>query len=191
MLEVKVAKGFERNAEAFLEGFRQIRLDNLPDGYKIQIGWSIFTLKNNPDHSKSIFAPDYIHDPIHQVIDDLTLAIQIQEKQFGFLQSFHIEGEATVFYSRIVCAKNVLSADKIYLHRTEKSDKYDSGWYIGYVNAAAPPTPNELESIYAFELLYQKPSLVKFLALPTDWIVIIENDAVTAVVDSDNQNRLQ
>ena len=136
------------------------------------------------------FSPDYTNNPLKHLTEDLTLAIQIQEKQFEFLSAFKLKGEPTVFYSKIVCAKNVLEADKIYLHRTQKADKYDSGWYIGFADARKTPSPDELESIYAFELLYKKPSFVQFLLLPTDWMIVIENNSVIAVVTPDNENIL-
>ena len=189
-LEANVEDGFEINAKAFLGVFENIDLKNIPDGYKVQIGWTVFILADTPEGNKKILAPDYINDPLKKITEDLTLAIQIQEKQFDFLSAFKIKGEPTVFYSKIVCAKNVLSADKIYLHRTQKSDKYDSGWYIGFAEAQEIPSPDELESIYAFELLYKKPSFVQFLLLPTGWMVIIENNSVTAVVSPDNKNIL-
>ena len=190
ILEANVDDGFEINAKAFLGVFENIPLKNIPDGYKIQIGWTVFVLADTPQGTKKILSPDYINDPLRKLTDNLTLAIQIQEKQFDFVSAFKLKGEPTFFYSKIVCAKNVFEADKIYLHRTEKSDKYDSGWYIGFADARETPSPDELESIYAFELLYKKPSFVQFLLLPTDWIIIIENDSVTAVVNPDNKNIL-
>ena len=190
ILEATVEDGFEVNAKAFLGVFENIDLKNIPDGYKIQIGWTVFILADTPEGTKKILSPDYTNNPLKNLSEDLTLAIQIQEKQFEFLSAFKLKGEPTVFYSKIVCAKNVLEADKIYLHRTQKADKYDSGWYIGFADARKTPSPDELESIYAFELLYKKPSFVQFLLLPTDWMIVIENNSVIVVVNPDNENIL-
>ncbi|MBQ5563815.1 MAG: hypothetical protein IIT39_10560, partial [Clostridia bacterium] len=63
-------------------------------------------------------------------------------------------------------------------------------WYIGFADAGKTPSSDELESIYAFELLYKKPSFVQFLLLPTDWMIVIENNSVIAVVTPDNENIL-
>jgi len=90
------------------------------------------------------------------------------------------------FCDKIVAAKNVLELDNIYLERTKGCEKGDSGWYIGPVNDEH--NAEEYEALYAYELLKLRPSLIRVLTLPFEYLVIFEKDELKAVVNERNVN---
>lgn len=79
-----------------------------------------------------------------------------------------------LFQDKIVCTKGVLLLDNIYLERSKEYEKGDSGWYIGPVDESI--ATNELEAYYAYQLLKIRPSIIKTIALPNDYMDVLDKD---------------
>ncbi len=183
-LSVCVEAFFREQAEALLEIISGINCSDYKDGYRIQIGFSIFTMYKN-ENGYSILAPDYSKNPLTDNTEDLSAALIIQLEQGMFLHSVGLEGEQVSYLDKIVCNKGVLDTDKIYMERTDGYKKGDSGWYIGAVEGNNQS--EELEAFYAFQVIKSRPSIIKVLALPSGYLAVFNGDELEAVVNERNE----
>jgi len=178
-------KIFAVQVEGLFHFLTEVENDRLIDGFSIQVGWSIYFLDKRED-GYHIIIHDYTKNPFEDMTDDLTISLWILLTQVSFLKPLTIEGELLRFCDKIVAAKNVLELDNIYLERTKGCEKGDSGWYIGPVNDEH--NAEEYEALYAYELLKLRPSLIRVLTLPFEYLVIFEKDELKAVVNERNVN---
>ncbi|PDY46429.1 immunity protein Imm33 domain-containing protein [Bacillus pseudomycoides] len=178
-------KIFAVQVEGLFHFLTEVENDRLIDGFSIQVGWSIYFLDKRED-GYHIIVHDYTKNPFEDMTDDLTISLWILLTQVSFLKPLTIEGELLRFCDKIVAAKNVLELDNIYLERTKGCEKGDSGWYIGPVNDEH--NAEEYEALYAYELLKLRPSLIRVLTLPFEYLVIFEKDELKAVVNERNVN---
>ncbi|PEI96413.1 hypothetical protein CN679_01370 [Bacillus pseudomycoides] len=178
-------KIFAVQVEGLFHFLTEVENDRLIDGFSIQVGWSIYFLDKR-EEGYHIIVHDYTKNPFEDMTDDLTISLWILLTQVSFLKPLTIEGELLRFCDKIVAAKNVLELDNIYLERTKRCEKGDSGWYIGPVNDEH--NAEEYEALYAYELLKLRPSLIRVLTLPFEYLVIFEKDELKAVVNERNVN---
>ncbi|MDF2086308.1 immunity protein Imm33 domain-containing protein [Bacillus pseudomycoides] len=178
-------KIFAVQVEGLFHFLTEVENDRLIDGFSIQVGWSIYFLDKR-EEGYHIIIHDYTKNPFEDMTDDLTISLWILLTQVSFLKPLTIEGELLRFCDKIVAAKNVLELDNIYLERTKGCEKGDSGWYIGPVNDEH--NAEEYEALYAYELLKLRPSLIRVLTLPFEYLVIFEKDELKAVVNERNVN---
>lgn len=170
-------------AEALLQIIGNIESSKLKDKFKVQVGWSIFTIVED-NNGFNIVVPDYKTNPFSESTDDLTIPLWIQLEQSTLLNKLKLDGEMISFQDKIVCPKGVLSLDNIYLERNKEHEKGDSGWYIGPVDESI--ATDELEAYYAYQLLKIRPSIIKTLALPSGYMAVLEKDELKAVLDEND-----
>ena len=183
LFKVNSEEYLREQAEALIEIIGNVETSKLRDKFKVQIGWSIFTIVED-NEGFSILAPDYSRNPFTESTYDLTIPLWIQLEQGTFLNKLKLDGEVISFQDKIVCAKGVLSIDSIYLERSKEHEKGDSGWYIGPVDESI--ATDELEAYYAYQLLKVRPSIIKMLALPSGYITVIVKDEIKAVLDEND-----
>ncbi|URZ04653.1 immunity protein Imm33 domain-containing protein [Clostridium felsineum] len=97
------------------------------------------------------------------------------------LNKLRLDGEKISFQDKVVCAKEVLSVDSIYMERTSERENGDSGWYIEPVDESI--ANDKLEAYYAYQLLKIRPSIIKTLALPSGYMAVFEKDELKAVLN--------
>jgi len=183
LFKVNSEEYLREQAEALLEIIGNIKSSKLKDKFKVQVGWSIFTIVEDSD-GFNIVAPDYSRNPFTESTDDLTISLWIQLEQSTLLNKLKLDGEMISFQDKIVCAKGVLSLDNIYLERSKEHEKGDSGWYIGPVDVSI--ATDELEAYYAYQLLNIRPSVIRTLALPSGYMAVLEKDELKAVLDEND-----
>ena len=166
-------------------------LEKIKDGYKIQVGFSLFILRKNADNSYTILVPDYTKNPFEDTTEDLTLALGIQFEQLDILNSYKISATDVRFDDKIVVAKNALNSEHLTMQRFADLD--GSGWCIYAVatdeNGTLVSTKAEgYESCYAFQLLRLRYSLVKLLPLPYNYMAIIKGDEILDILNENNES---
>jgi len=72
----------------------------------------------------------------------------------------------------------------IFLERCASAGPGDSGWYIGALDVLKKVV---YQAVRIADLLKQRPELEEILSLPPGYLVVIEADAVRAIVDPKNQ----
>ena len=188
LFRVNSEEYLREQAEALLDIIGNIESSKLRDEFKVQVGWSIFTIVEDSE-GFNIVAPDYSRNPFSESTDDLTIALWIQLEQGTLLNKLKLDGEIISFQDKIVCTKGVLSLDNIYLERSKEHEKGDSGWYIGPVDESI--ATNELEAYYAYQLLKIRPSILKTLALPNGYMAVLDKDELKAVLDENDMDVLK
>lgn len=183
LFRVNSEEYLREQAEALLEIIGNIESSKLKDRFKVQVGWSIFTIVED-SAGFNIVAPDYSRNPFCESTDDLTISLWIQLEQGTLLNKLKLDGEMISFQDKIVCAKGVLSLDNIYLERSKEYEKGDSGWYIGPVDESI--ATDELESYYAYQLLKIRPAIIKTLVLPNGYMAVLDKDELKAVLDEND-----
>ncbi len=188
LFRVNSEEYLREQAEALLEIIGNIESSKLKDKFKVQVGWSIFTIVEGSE-GFNVVAPDYSRNPFSESTDDLTISLWIQLEQGTLLNKLKLEGEMISFQDKIVCTKGVLSLDNIYLERSKEHEKGDSGWYIGPVDESI--ATDELEAYYAYQLLKIRPSIIKTLALPSGYMAVLDKDELKAVLDENDMDVLK
>ncbi len=183
LFKVDSEEYLREQAEALLEIIGNIELSKLKDKFKVQVGWSIFTIVEDSE-GFNVVAPDYNKNPFSESTDDLTISLWVQLEQGILLNKLKLGGEMISFQDKIVCAKGVLAVDDIYLERSKEHEKGDSGWYIGPVDESI--ATDELEAYYAYQLLKIRPSIIKMLALPSGYMAVLDKDELKAVLDDND-----
>ena len=169
-------------AEPLLEAIGQIPVDKLKDGFRIEAGFSTFTLSYH-DGGYDIAAPDYTDDPFTVLTTELTMALLIQYKQVYFLKKQGVMGQTVHYYDKVAVAKGALESSTISIHRYD--DLGGSGWSVDLYTVdengkAVPVESEEYEAVYAYELINKRPELVDALALPYGYIVVYNGSDVIA-----------
>lgn len=188
LFNVNCEEYLSEQAEALLEIISNIESSKLKDKFKVQVGWTIFTIVQDGE-GFNVVAPDYNGNPFGENTDDLTISLWIQLEQGILLNKLRLDGEIISFQDKIVCAKGVLLLDNIYLERSKDHEKGDSGWYIGSVDESI--STDELEAYYAYQLLKIRPSIIKTLALPSGYMAILEKEELKAVLDENDIDILE
>ncbi|URZ02156.1 immunity protein Imm33 domain-containing protein [Clostridium felsineum] len=183
LFRVTAEEYLKEQAEALIDVIGNIESSKLKDKFKVQIGWNIFIIIED-SYGFNIVSPDYSKNPFSESTNDLTIPLWIQLEQGALLNRLRLEVEQISFQDKIVCAKEVLSIDSIYMERTSEHEKGDSGWYIGAVNESI--TDDELEAYYAYQLLKIRPSIIKTLALPSGYMAVFEKDELKVVLNEND-----
>jgi hypothetical protein len=155
----------------------------LDDGVRVGVGWSILTIRKQGD-VYDVCQPNYAGDPFHQTSEDLTLTLSIQAQQNLLLARLGVQGVPVSFQDKVVLARGILSAKRIYLERKPPTPG-DSGWYIGPADNA--PQPSEYEALLVYQLLHQRVSVLKVLALPVGYLVVFDGDEIEAILNDQDQ----
>jgi hypothetical protein len=151
--------------------------EKLKDGYKLQMGWTVFCLKGS-DADLVLCEPAYQGNPFTDWHTDLTTSLTVQAQQNDVLALTQADGVATLFQDKIVLAKGCLAEPRVYLYRSKAASPGDSGWYIAPV-AKGSKEP-VLEAIFAYELLKHRRALLQVLPLPPGYMVIFNGDVIEA-----------
>lgn len=188
LFKVNAEDYLKEQAEALLEVISNIEFSKLKDKFKVQIGWSIFTILEDSE-GFNVVASDYNKNPFSDNTDDLTVSLWIQFEQGILLNKLSLDGEMISFQDKIICAKGVLELDDIFLERNKEHEKGDSGWYIGPVDESI--ATDELEAYYAYQLIKVRPLIIQTLALPSGYMAVYKKDKVVAILDDNDIDVLE
>lgn len=168
------------------------RLENekgsLKDGSKIQVGWTILTIRQS-ENEAIVLAPDYNKNPFVDTTEDLTLSLFVQLKQNYCLNRMKLDGEPALFQDKFVAAAGALQTEHVYLERSNQRVAGDSGWYLGRVEGSEQD--QSLEAYYVFQLLKLRPSLLQALAIPRGHLVVFNGNEIEAVLDDKDMDLWQ
>ena len=140
---IKVDDMLYFQSQALWRAISDIPVGRLKDGFKIQIGFSLYILQKAIS-GYCIVTPDYEPTPFLKVTEDLTLAFWIQMEQLDMFQN--------------------------------KDGKFSN------------VDTTEYESIYAYQLLNIRPSVLKALMLPYDYIVVIDGDDIIELLNEKDES---
>ena len=179
-------EAFSIQAKSILElvGNAQKSKNVLLEGYKIQIGWSMFIMALI-DGELALTAPDYVKNPFEDTVSDISLALWIHMRQIELLKKTNLEGEYATFKDTMIILKEALDADDLFFLRQEARGDGDSGWYLGLLGDKKEGRPaSDYISVRTYQLLTIRPELLKLLFLPTGCMAIIKEGEITEILDA-------
>lgn len=175
--------------EPLLRLIEKLPIEQIKNRLKIEMGFSVFELEENED-GYTIVASDYETSPFSEKTADLTLACLIQIEQTEILQKYGIDGEKIRFFDEIAVAKGAISKPHICLQRFK--DLGGSGWCINEIimenDRYALADASEYETIFAYQLLELRPSILRVLLLPYDYMIIINEDEILEILDQNDKS---
>lgn len=177
-------------SQALWKAIQSVPVNELKEGYKLEIGFSLYILQN-ADDGYNIVVPDYTTSPFLETTDDLTLAFLIQMEQIKVLQEYNISGDRIRFDDEIIVAKDALLKSTICLQRFK--GLRGSGWCINEIKQDNDGKfenveTNEYEVIYAYQLLALRPALLSVLLLPYDYMAIFNENDCIEILNEKNQS---
>lgn len=180
MKEVRSSIGSRTFYGQVIAGFKaafhrlvQLIPEQATPGQTVQIAFSLYTLEAIDQQQIRLLAQDFSKNPWQDWTADLSTALYCLQEQVLFTSLLGIVPEDCRFDDKIVIAKGVFEADCYYLHKSAGS------WFIGYQDR----DNRDLVSIYAYQLLTVNPTLIKLLNLPDEYLVMVSQGEISAIVD--------
>jgi hypothetical protein len=164
---------------------------NLGDGVKIQIGWVIFTLIEKEINKLLVCQPDFEGDPLSGELDEeITTSLYVLKWQAALLAELKLEKKEcnTLFYQKIIIQKGCLDEKELSVYRNEPGFEGDSGWFISSRTGSEMVfQTDDLESIYVYQLLNLRPSLLEVLVLPVGYLIGFTGNEITVIFNDKKQ----
>jgi len=159
----------------------------LQDGVRFQLGWSILSLRGQANGALVVCEPDYFGNPFQDELRSVDVTLGAQARQIDFAARLGVLPVLTSFQDKIVVAKGALDDTILYMERGNPCpEKNDSGWYIG--SRSQDIDSPELEGIFAFQLLRERPYLFDALILPAGYVVFANKQGIEKILDSENNS---
>ncbi|MEI5993944.1 hypothetical protein [Candidatus Enterococcus mansonii] len=178
-------KELEPQVLSLFSVLNNINEEEFVNGFSFRLEWSIYFLEEINKDSFVILTNDTSKNPFEDKTKDLTLALWVQLEQGHFLRKLNLEGKSISFGDKIILQKNILTFDTMYMQRSSDAESGDSGWYIGSIEEDS--SEEDLYSLYAYQLLKQKPEIIQVLALPDEYMVIYENHEIKTVLNEKDE----
>jgi hypothetical protein len=162
----------------------------LGDGAAMDVGWTTFVLRIQPDGSLRVCEPDYGSDPFKTLRPDVTTSLTILAAQIDLARVLGLEPVPCRFDQKLVVRKGALDDARLFASRQPPSGE-DSGWYIGPAHpgpAAPPPKVEDLESMRLYQLLARRPTVLYAMALPPGYTVLWKGHDIEALADPQGRN---
>lgn len=187
---VHCAPDLDRQAESLLDKLQELnqRGPALKEGTTIEFGFSLLRLQRDAENLV-VCEPDFEGDPLVDWIPQVDTTLQVLTEQVTLLRRVGLDGVTAHYHENIVIAKGCLKSEHVYLERNAPSGAHDSGWYMGNVEQPDRElTAEDLEVLPVYELMRQRPPLVKVLALPVGCLVVVRGEQIEAVLDEAGHN---
>ena len=156
--------------------------DELRNGLRIEVGWSVVTLRQVDVDLFELYEPDFYSDPFTQLRADVTTTLAVIARQSDFMREVSAPAVPVRFDQKIIASSGSLALEHVYLERSDPATN-DSGWYIGPVDEKG----EELEGLYVYQLLESRPEFLPVLLLPPRYLVTFSGSDVESVVDENNR----
>jgi hypothetical protein len=163
----------------------------LDDGVAVQVGWTTFVLRQQPEGSLRVCEPDYAADPFKTLRPEVTTSLTVLVAQMDLVRAMLTEPMPCRFDQKLVVRKGALDEARIFANRQPPNGD-DSGWYIGPAHdgrPAPPPKAEDLESMRLYQLLQRRPAILYAMALPPGYTVVWNGHTIEALADPQGQNQ--
>lgn len=159
----------------------------LRDGEIIQIGWGFYKFVQR-EQGLQMVTFDYNDDPFSATDEDLSLGLQIFDRQAEVLNRSGAAAETASFQDTMLVKRTAMTAPAVYLQRMESTGEGDSGWYLGTIGEEGSDNPGDYIRIYTYQLLTFCEAALALLQLPLGTIALFEDGRLVEVVDENNRN---
>jgi len=190
-VSLNCASDLQPQADAVLDAL-EARADSGPtlaDGTTVQFGWTRLTLRAD-DQALVVCEPNFDGDALKEERDSVDVSLRVLTEQVAVLRQVNAPAYPIEFSDWVVVDGNSLSVARIYLQRKPPATASDSGWYIGAVEnpyVAGDEAALGGARVYQFHKL--RPTVLSVLALPPEYMVVINGVQIEAIFDPGDVNR--
>ena len=164
------------------------RRQPLRPGARIRFGWSLLRLVETAPGELTTCEPDFDGNPLLDARPRLDTTLDVAAEQAAFVRQLHITPSDILFEQFIVAGKGALTAHAVQLYRDANASGDDSGWSLTEQGAEhADDGSDAWDAVRVYALLRLRRSLLRLLVLPPGFVVTLEGDQVTRVLDSRGQ----
>ena len=161
--------------------------DPLRGGMRVRFGWSMLTLREEPDGGLTVCEPDFAGDPLRATRAGIDTTLDVAARQVAFARLAGITAADAWFDQFLIAARGALASPRLRLTRRRPAAEDDSGWMAWAEGFDPPDDPDAHEALRTYRLLSLRPAAVAVLVAPPDFSVLLEGDQVASVIDSRGQ----
>lgn len=192
---LKVDQALAPYAQVLFNALKGIPANKMREGYRFEIGFSVFTCRYEGD-GYQILAPDYSGSPFRDTTEDLTISLWVLLEQAQLLKKYGLSGSPTRFDDEVVVAENALESRIVCLQRYSDLGENTSGWCIEAVRENEDGSiemveAERYETMYAYQIMVKRSSLIKILAFPYDYVVVFDGEEISEILNSNNESILE
>jgi hypothetical protein len=181
MVVVRAAAGAKEQAHWLLDTLAAAHAKKkLAAGQTVQLGWTTLRLVSSKGELH-VHEPDYDDDSPETTRDDVTVSLTVLARQKAVLDQVKAEGQPLDYDDKIVVAGGALHAKRVRMLRSGKAKSADSGWFVGFADEEA--SDDQLEALWVYQLLMERPALLSVLLLPPDYLVVFDGDEIVSIHD--------
>ncbi|GEM_PF-5773607 len=173
----------------WLESYLEQRREALREDEIIPYGWCPIRLRKCAG-VLHLQEPDFDKDPLNHWRSELSTSLIVREQQAEVFRKIDLFDDLrevpSMFNQKVTAVNGVFGSKRIFLSRTAVDDPLDSGWHCG--NLDDDSEDDQLEAIYAYQLLKIRPSLLQAMSLPQNFLIVFEGDQIQDVVNDEDQS---
>jgi hypothetical protein len=160
----------------------------LADGETLEIGWTNFHLRKQPDGSLLVCEPDFASNPFEAVSEDVSRSLTVLTAQLDLLRVVGLQAEPCRFDQTVLVRKGTLVQRQIFARRQPPAGS-DSGWYLGPTETPfAKPAPSDVEALPLYALLNLRPQILLAFTLPVGCMVVWDGPQIAALLNPAGNN---
>lgn len=159
----------------------------LRDGSIVEFGWAPLKLVAAGD-GLEIWEPDFERDPaVFQPSADTVL--RVLAKQAAVTHACGARALAARFDHLVHIERETLCKRRVGLVRLEPMHTLDTGWHVGALDAdRSVPGQQEETGLPVYQMLRERPSAMKVLALPVGYRVAIDDRDIIEVLNPEGRS---
>lgn len=158
-------------------------------GLRVHFGWSVLTLKNDPDGGLRAHEPDFAGDAMGATRPTLDTTLSVLARQVTLLRQLSVCSQEVSFDQSVVVARRAHAASAVMLTRWVPLDADDSGWMVDDALADTDADDEQLAVVPVYELLVHWPAALAAVALPSGFRVMLEGGRITRVWEESGHRR--
>jgi hypothetical protein len=160
----------------------------LADGETLEIGWTDFRLRKQPDGSLLVCEPDFASNPLHAVSEDVSRSLTVLTAQIDLLRVVRLVAEPCRFDQTLLVRKGTLEQRQVFAKRQPPAGS-DSGWFLGPTDSPfGKPGPDDIEAMPLHALMNRRPQILLAFTLPVGCMVIWDGPQIAALLDPQGVN---
>jgi hypothetical protein len=153
----------------------------LDDGSRVQFGWSVLTLCSEGAGLRA-YEPDYFGDALRALSPTVDTTLEVMTEQVGMLHRESVQGLDARFDHYVLAWQGALDAAEIFLRRRKPERPDDTGWFVGDLARLEEGPGQGLEALYVFEVLKRRRDVMKVLALPPGFAIVMCGSEISSIM---------
>jgi hypothetical protein len=130
--------------------------------------------------------PDFDGNPFTDFRPSVSTTLEVLAAEKSLLDRAGCAPVTWRYDEKVVVRRGAFGESRIVAQRQPPKDG-DSGWYVASADErVGTPRPEELEALWAYQLLQVRPELLAAFALPAGWIAVWDGPTLVALTDEND-----